>query len=396
MVFTKNKIDFLLLILFLAFYPFGQLLRLSFNFGNSRVNLHPIDLVVGIIFILFFVQRRAFPKFSKTVVTFAVVAIFSYIVSFFVLETKFPLTPFLYLLRLCAYTTFLAFVANLTEGNLLIKKKLFNCLILILLLVGTLGWIQYLFFPDLRDLKYIGWDDHYFRMVGSFIDPGYLSLILVFGGILSFAKYLANKKISYLLLFLFFAVSIAFTYSRAGYLAFFVSLCFLLFKQKLYKIFAFIALSFLIMLFILPRPGGEGVRLERLFSVEARLQNYSDSIQIIQKSPLLGVGFNNICIAKDVYLEKDEFFSNSCWGLDSSILFILATTGVIGLIIFLSFAIQTFKYLDDSKYKNSVRACLLALLVHSFFSNSFFYPWMMGFFAILIPLGVLKTSKKQN
>ena len=115
----------------------------------------------------------------------------------------------------------------------------------------------------------------------------------------------------------------------------------------------------------LPRPGGEGVKLERVFSLNQRFANYREGLQLIKLSPVFGLGFNTM------RYYRNDFVSHAAAGLDSSLLFVLATTGIIGLLTYLN--------LLKSLWQTSllVKLSLSAVLVHSLFQNSFFYPLIM-------------------
>ena len=134
---------------------------------------------------------------------------------------------------------------------------------------------------------------------------------------------------------------------------------------------------------LLPRPGGEGVRLERTTSSLARLENWKKGLEIIKDQPLFGVGFNTLR-----YAQKDYGFLTSNWrkthagaGLDSSLLFVWATTGLTGLIVFLYFLKGVFK-----TKSLVIKASLLALIAHSFFNNTLFYPWVIIWFWLILGL----------
>ena len=70
-------------------------------------------------------------------------------------------------------------------------------------------------------------------------------------------------------------------------------------------------------------------------------------------------------------------------------LFILATMGVVGFMVFLSLVWQIIN-LGWSKRDNFIGLSLLtstiAILVHSFFHNTIFYPWVLVIWFTLIAL----------
>jgi len=81
----------------------------------------------------------------------------------------------------------------------------------------------------------------------------------------------------------------------------------------------------------------ENMNLFRRTSSLARLNNYSTAIKIITGHPLLGVGFNSYRYVKEMYIKPGlgNIPSHADAGLDNSFLFILATTGIIGLLAYL-------------------------------------------------------------
>ena len=83
-----------------------------------------------------------------------------------------------------------------------------------------------------------------FRLVGTFLDPGYMGLLMAFGGIMSLDKYLMTKKKSGFVKTVFFAVTLLFTYSRASYMAFLFGISYLFFKYKKIKILAKVVILF--------------------------------------------------------------------------------------------------------------------------------------------------------
>jgi hypothetical protein len=340
---AKTKIASVLFFVLLVVFPFGQIIRVG--------KFQPLDFVVGLIFLYCLIYRLPKPLIFKYWQNFILVAVFSYLLN--------PVSlGWFYLIRLVIYLYLFVFVRQ-------IKPKLaIDSLLLVAAFVAIFGWLQYFFYPDLRALTWLGWDDHYYRLVGTFLDPAFTAIILVLGSIIALVK----KKN---LLFFFLMISLAFTYSRAGYLAFFASFLYLNLTTKNLKKFLLYTSCFILLVILLPRPGGLGVELERTVTISSRLTNYQEGLAIFAKSPLFGVGFNNLCAFR-----KDPGL-HSCFGLDSSLLLVLATTGVVGLLIFIYALFKSF-------YLNRLFSfSLVAVLVHSLFSNSLFYPWVMAWLAIL-------------
>ena len=240
------------------------------------------------------------------------------------------------------------------------------------------------------------WDDHLYRLVGSFLDPIFLGLILVFGTLISLFKYQTKKNATFFFLFSYFLLTTTFTYSRASYLALITGLITFLFSKKNFlKFLRPVVLSLLIFalsFLFLPKHEGEGVRLERTSSIFARISSYQEVINIFSKYPLFGVGFNNICKYRLNYSDKSNqlIFSNACYGADSSFLLILATSGVVGFISFFSTILLIFRKSLFNKNKLLFFATTFALLIHTQLANSLFYSWVLGFY-----IGIFVTSLKE-
>lgn len=339
----------------LALFPLGQLLK----FGQFNL----FDISVAVLAIYTIIKKPRYPNWYKYFFYFILFGLFSWIVNYFIFGNYLFYKGILYLLRLFIYSFVPIYIYNF-HSKPHEDKSIINNLLTISIISTIIGWIQYIFWPDLTSLKYLGWDDHLLRMVGSFLDPTYLALIIVLGIIA--ALELKKEKLFYFLL-----VSLAFTYSRASYLV----LGLLLVAKK-----KFIALTlFAIVVLLIPKMIGEGTNLARTTSGSNKLVNYKETIEIYKKSPIFGIGFNNFCAARNNYLGDLKTNSHSCSGSDSSILFILATTGVVGLFLFINFLVQVPK-------SKILITSFVAVLIHSLFANSMFYPHIMFWIFVLVGL----------
>lgn len=394
-----NLTEFVL-IAFLSLFPFGQVLRLELSFLGNPFVLQPIDLVAGFSLIIFFRQRIFPPEYGK-IVAFIAASVFSLLFSLSLFAPSKVFIGSLYLLRFIAYSSLFAITWRLVKTKSM-KQTLFNSLIVVSFFVAIFGWIQYFWLPDLRDLARLGWDDHLFRLVSTFLDPGFTGIILTLGFLTIFGKFLNNKNKKLIWILVFFMVTLAFTYARAAYLALitgiFVSLfakgkSFSLFNASNLKKFLWLILPFLSLLLFLPRPPSEGVRLERTYSINEKFKNYSQTLEIFYRQPVFGVGFNNLCVSRQLYLGQADISSHSCSGSDSSLLFVLATTGVVGFILFSYMGGKILLSVNNDMYGKTFVASASALLINSLFINSLFYPWIMGWMGILLALAV--SSKRE-
>jgi len=415
---------------YLLVFPFGQLVRLPISFFGPEVRVYLGDILVGLIVGMWRIgkirdnrgkdrdNKGNRGRVERPILVFAGVATLSLVVNLPRLTFNEILVASFYLFRWIVYAGLYFVVRDIiklkTQNSKLWRNKtsLLDLLILAGGLAAIFGLIQYLWFPDLRSwLEVRNWDPHYYRAYGTFFDPGYfgaimvLSLILVAGhlfsdrqkrsglkfSIFNFQFSIDSRLITYHLSLITSYLALALTYSRASYLAFLVGMGVVAWKLKKRKFYAAIIGIFLLTLLLLPRPGGEGVKLEREESIRARIINWKQSLTIAKRYPAFGVGFNAYRYFQRDYgfLDQEEWReSHAGAGADSSLLFVLATTGVIGFAAYLWLLKRIFDVsrcqADLSGWRLAALASLIALLVHSFFLNSLFYPWIMAWMWILL------------
>jgi O-antigen ligase len=141
------------------------------------------------------------------------------------------------------------------------------------------------------------------------------------------------------------------------------------------------------------------------YTVEAsarfRIQSWQETIAVFQDRPFFGTGYNTLLEARRAKgFEKDPT-KHSASGADSSLMLILATSGIVGFSLFLWFYIQLLRFLwkvgHESKDLRShlalgLWAATFGLFVHSFFVNSLFFPFIMIPYWVLV--GILLLGKK--
>jgi hypothetical protein len=348
-----------------------------------------LDVIVLFSVPIYYWNKYKKPNITKYFSPFFAVAVFSTILSFAFFPFSQVVVNSLYLVRLVCYYYFFLVVWNLVRQRGLSKSYVLNALVIVTLALAVFGWTQYLSIPDLTSLRFLGWDNHLYRMVGTFLDPTFTSIFLVFGFLLSLVLYLEKCQKAYILIGLFLLVSLLFTYTRAAYLALFFGLLaiFLQRGRKSIYILLFSIIIFGLILLFLPRMASEGTLLERTQSVFAKFNNYGQTIQIFRKYPVFGVGFNNLCPARIEMFGGDPT-SHACPGADSSLLFVLATTGIVGFMVFLYMIYGILKKLSKDTYSQIFLACAVALFVHSLFVQSAFYSYVMGYMGIVYALSL--------
>lgn len=342
-----------LLILLLVLFPFGQLVR--FDLG-SGVILHPNDVVVGIVFILslFKLKKNSLLKPICFVILTMVISLLVNIKNYSIYQL---IISSLYLFRWVAYAGLFFYFVDFKN-----KKLIRNGLLVGVSVVAIFGLIQYLVMPDVSFLAATNWDNHYFRLVSSFLDPGFTGAILTLGLFSSFNP----------LVF----IALAFTYSRAAYLMYFTGFSLLAWYKKSLKLFVVSTLVLLIAISMLPKTFGEGTKLDREASVFARFESWNTAVNLWKTSPIFGIGFDTYR-----YATKTVDTSHAGAGSDSSLLNILATTGIVGLFAYLYLLLKLWR-----TGKTLFKVSLVAIFINSWFNNGLLYPWIMEYLYLLLVL----------
>jgi O-antigen ligase len=375
-IFSLNSV---FLFLFLILFPFGQIIRIGI--------VQPIDVVAGLAALYSVIKKLPKPAVFSYLNEFLLIALVSWAFSITIFPQITVLYGLLYLARLGSYIYFLIYVWNFAKSG---KNRalLVDSLLSLAVISSAFGWIQLMTFPDLKPFFVWGWDIHLLRLVGTFLDPTFLGLIIVFGTLIAINKIMLKFSWKNVLLLIFLVISLAFTYSRASYLAFLAGVFVIFSYKKMFKQFLLLAAGLMILVLALPTAKNQSIEVFRQFSAVARIQNYQTTIKVFEKSPVFGVGYDNMCIAYRKFIGYQDFSSHACSGSDSSMLFILATTGISGILIFVYSILQITKSLAKGPYKIIIIASFIALIVHSTFSNSLVYPWILGWMIILLAVAV--------
>lgn len=375
-----------LIFLYLLAFPFGQLGRFEVTAG---VAVHAVDVLVGFIGIAWILRwlggkKRIHPPLARAFISFTVIASFSLIFASVRFSAEQIFIGSLYLARWIAYMLFYFAVWELVRKRDEFKKRLYDALIVVGGFIGGFGLLQYFLFPDTRGLLEYGWDEHYARLIGTFLDPGFTGILLVLFLILVLVRKWEQSRVGRAKFFLLFALgflALALTYSRASYLSYLTGLTAIYIVRRNWRLAIGGTLLILATAFLLPRPGGEGVALSRTSTIFSRLESYQKALNTGLENPVLGVGFN-------LYRYADgDLISHSGAGSDSSLLFVFATTGVIGLSAYLALWWKILLLGWDRRMTTRGAVLVVAtvvLLVHSFFNNSLFYPWVLGWMGILL------------
>jgi len=376
----------IVVVLFFISLLFGQIVRLPIAQG---ITIYPHDLMV-VLLLGYWIFQKQKVKINFTLFfplqIFLLVALVSLIVNSFTQPFNAFLEGLAYCLRFFLYSG-LYFVVL---GQRKIRWELY--LYTTGVAFSLLGIIQYVLYPNLRNLSYLGWDPHYYRLFSTFLDPNFAGLFLVIAFILGLYIYRIVKK-NYLIIFSQFVLIVALilTLSRSSWLSFLVPLIWLIWKKRLLKFFIGIGI-FIMCLFFLPLPYRNITPVFRQETGLARINNWMYSIELIKNKPIFGYGFNLLRSVQEPVSTQPvgSQFSHASAGVDNSFLFILVTTGIIGAVVWTyllvsmgKMGISLMKYKKNAMLGETYVLTLSAICIHGLFVNSLFYPWIMIWMWIL-------------
>lgn len=397
------RVTKVLFIFFIYSLLFGNILR--FQFSNT-IGVTFSDLIIGVLFLQWvglLIIRKVFIKKNSLLVPF-LLFIFCCVLSLFVNWYRYTsselFVSFLYLIRFFVYGSLVFIPLNFDNK---FKQTVFTTLFSVGAIFVVTGFIQYFFYNDLRNLYYLGWDEHLLRMFSSFLDPNFTSVFLVLYFIFLLHHFYKEQRRKLQVLeitaMMGTLIAIALTYSRTGYIMFFTCLVLSLVLIKRIRwilVFFFIAIG---IYFLTPHNSKvENLNLFRTASSEARIETYKNATKIISDNPIFGIGFNSYRYAQNQYGFLDletKFSSHADAGTDNSFLFVLATTGIIGAIMYCYLWYKIIKNavnVNKHNFKNSILVSIIGLFVSAFFINSLFYTFIMSWLWILVGLSLSKAN----
>lgn len=384
---TKLTIKSYLLAIIAFFLILGQLSRLELT---HQLVIYPHDLLILVYLLLSFKQINGnFRKKLTLVIPFFGWLGFTAFIKFAFFHQNLFLLHFL---RTSIYFLFLV----LTSSTFNKRNVKLNVFIANLPTFTTIVAIaMYIFSPDMRMLSILGWDDHYYRLIGPLFDPNFMGIIICIGIILTIKQLCSNhqrsdQRLIRLVQLCFFSVSLGLTFSRSSFLALSASVLILIGlnlinKQKLtWKIFSKFAITTTIIIATLcfaPKPGGAGVNLARSYSIWSRA--YYDR-QWLSFNP------NSIAdwLIGPTTTPNDPFTTAHAHLPNNLLASIYAWSGPIGVMLFFAFVIKSIK-----KYQQKIwlLACLGAVLVFTQ-ANSVTEPFVF----LILGLTLILTNKLDN
>lgn len=363
-------------VLSLILGEFGQ-----FPFG-SNLSISLTDILLGITLTFLFIWQIGIKKQLLMPFGFKLLILFWIIAAASLLFSK-NFGGGLYLVRFIFYSLSFYLGYILVKSNLVKDLNLIKLLIIPISLFTLAGFVQLLVMPDLARLEEFGYDPHKNRLVSTFLDPNFAGAFLNIGLIYSTFLFIKEKKFKWLLICLSLFLAIILTFSRSSYLMFIIGIGLTgIFKFR--KLLVVLIAALIIIYALTPRIQE---RIQGIWNLDItaaeRIESWRVGMEIFKKQPLGGVGFNNLSSALEEYnllRTHQDLNTHSVSGVDSSLIFVLATTGIIGFVSFLAFwGYILLKFMKDRKDELSLVTALLivALIINSQFINSLFYPPIM-------------------
>ncbi len=335
---------------------------------------------------------------------------------------------FLYALRFFAYLLFLFTVSAL---SLFSKQEWQKIWFTFFLSFAACGLLQYFFLPDTRFLENLGWDDHYYRLIGTWFDPAFTALCLAFGLLYTFFISSLKKIPTWFLIlnYLFLSLALVFTYSRSAFLALFLLTIFYLIQRislqqkhffSLFKktiinkqaakktLFLVSLISFFLFVFFALSAHfypSDSTNLLRTNSISLRWQTFQTQIKTFSlRTWIIGDGFfvprptakislnssvaaqniaQNIVDAKKTTPFPDNFF-----------LLLISFFGLPITLLLTIFIFRTLRFY----WRNSSPFFyfFLALLFVAQFNQTVFQPFVLLTFGLLLSSGIFTLFKPKN
>ncbi len=395
------KIARLLLLATIFSYTFG--IFGSFTLG-SGVRLYWGDFFAvalvgwGCLFFLGLKKKFSLPNLcSWWGIIFSGIALISLLLGIRQVNQSDWLIGSLYFLRWLLYFSVFLVVSNLFREGFS-RLTLTRWLVAATFLYALFGFLQLGVLPDFTVLDpTMGWDPHQNRLASTFFDPNFSAAFLGLGFLLVLSQVVVRGAkgwlgVKSLIVVVVLGLAILLTFSRSGW-AMVGTGCLVLGLLRSKKILVAGLILMLLAYFLVPRVQTRIAGLtDPTDSAHLRIQTYQRSLSIIRENLFLGVGFNLYRSAQ----EREGFFTfddpsggHSGAGADSSLLLVLATTGLVGLFCYLglvsSLVCQAWKNwrLKSDLFCLSFLAITFGLGISSFFVNTLFFPAILVFWWLL-------------
>lgn len=408
-----------MILVVLALYIVGANVVLYNLSGKISVRLSEI---ASIILLIFLMKELFAARFDRSIVSILLWGAWSLFLIF--VNTAFiyhfraneVLEGLLFLFRFlfCVILAYLS--ARFLKQNGL-KMRTLKWVNLFYLLVCAIGIVQLIAFPVAQDWynfctrfhTYWEGDPHVNRVISTYFDPNYMSSCLTVGFTVNlyllkknFSKQHIGEIVGRLLIAVFYFVTVLLSKSRSGFAGFliiaflFVALSINYRRYAVEALIGFaIALVAGVALFLFSDIEVI-VRIRTIFSDQsayARVLSWETGFHVVLDTSFLGVGYN----LYGAYGRVTGTLSSikTGYGNDSSLLLILATTGLPGFILFI---VHMLSLLRGGDKKEKICLFVAILLICNFNNLLFYSPWVFPFYTVVYlfsDVAVRESARKQ-
>lgn len=329
---------------------------------------------------------------------------------------RFDLTAFqfafsiAYLLRWLAYFGVYVVVINFVRREDV--HSVWGTLEKAVLVFALFGIFQTIFLPGFAQVVHPGsevgvdWDAQGRRLVSTFLDPNFAGALLVIVLLVLLARIAMGAEVARWKL-LTLATALILTLSRSSVLGFLAGSVLILAVRGLSKRVARLAVAGMLLLIpLLPFILSYANQFNKLAvdaSALTRVIAWLHALQILADHPIIGIGFNTFGFVQDLYGYR--MVGRAAFALDGGLLFVAVLTGLVGLafyIVMIGLVVARCRRIwkdptrppEDRGLALGVAAATIALVVHSTFLNSLFYPFLMETVWVLWGLTFCMTSTK--
>lgn len=388
----------LLVLAVIASLSLGQLTRITLT-PTSAFYFHD---VLAMIFLI-----SSWPNFKKLfsstkikkiiarkykqhpVLTVSLICIFLLSLS----QTFFSPIASLYLCRFIVYTLFLFFV---WQEKIFNRQEWQQLMQIFFLALAIFGLLQYFFLPDPSFLENLGWDDHRYRLIGTWFDPAFTALAYTFGLIyLVWRQKNIASKIFFWSSFTCLSLALLLTYSRSAFLALGLATIFYFFrtrknkkhlfsKKHLLTIFlSWLIISSFIFIALAIKYPSDSTNLLRTNSIDARLHTLQFQWRnFSRKTWLIGDGFFT---TRSPQVEPTLFNTLAKKTTPFPDNFFLLLISFFGLPLTIFFSYLIYQQLKKWWINKSVLFYLaLTLLLVAQFNQAVFQPFIILTFGLLL------------
>ncbi len=381
----------LLFVIVLLTFQLGQLGRISFLHQDVNIYVYEVFLVLFFLSLFFLYKVKPLIKLwshEKIVFLFPLVLVLGFLNRYGRFTFFENFVGFAYMFRLLFYLLFALYFFYHIKQTSILKTKMHVLLFVLALSFAVSSILQYLFYPDLRNLEYLGWDPHLYRMFGVFFDASIagciFGLFIIFFLLYEFKK--SQTVIKILVLSTFF-ILLFLTYSRFLLISMIITLFSFLFLKKKTHLLLVLFMLFLGVYIVAPKNWGEGINLKRTFSIQSRIRDYSDGLALWTKAPLFGVGYNRIRYERQkLGLANLGAVSHAGASYHSSYLIIFVTAGLFGLLSLLYMQYVIYIHAGPANY------FLIFIFIASLGDNIFLHPFILFLTTILMTYILVNKS----